>query len=135
MLDGVTIHKIEYTEKENKKFPEGLGNAHTHGMENYGLKNLCLGVDLSPERTSYILNKVSELMANPGENMDMSKIHYLHNENGIATLIFKLHEATCFNEPVIAIIMADVNKCFPGQLLCLKPYADQLVNHHDIVFE
>lgn len=77
MLNGVTIHKIEYSEEENNKFPKGLGNAHTHGMEKYGQKILCLGVDLSPERTSYILNEISELMADPNETMDMNKTHCL----------------------------------------------------------
>ncbi len=134
MLKGVTIHKIEYTEEENKEFPKGLGNAHTHGMEKYGLKNLCLGIDLSPERTSYILNEVSELMADSNEDMDMKKTHFLHDEHGITTLIFKLCEATCFDEPVIAIIMADVNRGFPGNFMCLEPYRYQLSNHHDITF-
>lgn len=134
MLKGVTIHKIQYTEEENKKFLEGLGNAHTHGMEKYGLKNLCLGVDLSPERTSYILNEVSELMADPTEDMDMKKIHFLHNSYGTVTLKFRMVEAKCFDEPVILIVTDDPNGRFPGDKMCLEPYKYQLSNHHDIEY-
>ena len=83
---------------------------------------------------SYITNEVSELMADSNEDMDMKKTHFLHDEHGITTLIFKLCEATCFDEPVIAIIMADVNRGFPGNFMCLEPYRYQLSNHHDITF-
>ena len=133
MLNGVTIHQIEYTKKENKKFPEGLGNAHTHGMENYGLKNLCLGIECDDNRASYILNTIAELMIDPNENMDINRTHCVDNEYGITRFKFRFREATCCDEPVLLIIVADANGKFPEDCCCLEPNRYQLMNHHEII--
>lgn len=133
MLKDVIVHKIVFDEENNKGLPAGLGNAHTHGMENYGLKNLCMGIEYDDNRASYIFNTIAELMVDPNEDMDINKTHCIDNEYGITSFKFRLREATCFEEPVFLIIVADVNGKFPEDCCCLEPNRYQLMNHHEIV--
>ena len=46
----IMCHKVDYTgtPEGNCKY-KGLGNAHTHGLGDYGKMDLCLGVDLDLE--------------------------------------------------------------------------------------
>lgn len=48
----IMCHKVDYTDtpEGNCKY-KGLGNAHTHGLGDYGKMDLCLGVDLDLEET------------------------------------------------------------------------------------
>ena len=133
MLKDVIIHKIVFDEEDNKGLPAGLGNAHTHGMENYGLKNLCLGIEYGDNRASYILNTIAELMVDLNEDMDIDKTHCVDNEYGITSFKFKFREATCYDEPVLLVVVADANGHLPEDWDCLEPNKYQLMNHHEIV--
>lgn len=133
MLKDVIIHKIVFDEEDNKELPTGLGNAHTHGMENYGLKNLCMGIEYDDNRASYILNTIAELMVDPNEDMDINKTHCIDNEYGMTSFKFRFREATCCDEPVLLVVVADANGHFPGDCCCLEPNKYQLMNHHEII--
>ena len=130
----INIHQIIFEEDKNFKY-EGCGNAHTHGMEKYGLFNLCLAVELESERTAFILNTVAELFTNPEEitPQNFMGIHYLDKEDGVNILKFYLRPVLCYDELCFLVVLADENGNFPEDEECLEPYCYQeLDDEHEI---
>ena len=62
----IMCHKVDYTgtPEGNCKY-KGLGNAHTHGLGDYGKMDLCLGVDLDLEESS------ENIVPNPNIELDI----------------------------------------------------------------
>ena len=125
----IICHKIGYTGKN-----KGLGNAHTHGLEDYGKFNICLGIELNNEDTENILNTVAELYCDPEEEFNVSLAHLVKDENDEDWFAFYFQPVFCFEEPNFLIVLADENGNFPEDKDCLEPYKSQLKNHHDIEF-
>lgn len=122
----IRCHQIIYEDGS------ALGNAHTHGMENYGKKNLCLALNLCEEKTSKILNTVADLVCDPDEEMDPRAIHVVEDDHDQEWLRFILVPVMCFDEIDDLIVLADRNNKFPFDIGCEEPYCDQLMSHHDI---
>lgn len=90
----IICHKIGYTGKN-----EGLGNAHTHGLEDYGKFNICLSIELNNEDTENILNTVAELFCDPEEEFNVSLAHLVKDENDEDWFAFYFQPVFCFEEP------------------------------------
>lgn len=132
----IIIHKIDYSEggKESDVYwmNQGLGNAHTHGMGQYGFIDICLGIDLEERRTYFILNTICELICDPNEEFDFSVKHIVYDKNDEIQFEFHLMPAFCYDEPSFLVILADEDGHYPTDLICKEPYNLQYVDHCDI---
>lgn len=131
----IMCHKVDYTgSPENNCKYKGLGNAHTHGMSDYGSTDVCLGIDLDLQETQFILNSVAELMCDPKRTFNMSHAHSVCDNDDNEMFRFYLVPAFCCGEPSNLIVLADKNGMFPDKRGCDAPYCYQLNSHHEIEF-
>ena len=129
----IMCHKVDYTgSPENNYKHKGLGNAHTHGLGDYGKTDLCLGIDLDLQETQFILNSVAELMCDPNRTFNMSHAHSICDNNDNEMFRFYIVPAFCCEEPSNLIVLADKNGTFPDRRGCDAPYCYQLNSHHEI---
>lgn len=129
----IMCHKVDYTgtPEGNCKY-KGLGNAHTHGLSDYGKMDLCLGIDLDLEETQFILNSVAELMCDPNGSFNMSHGHIVYDNDDKELFRFYIVPAFCCGEPSNLIVLADKHGIFPDKRGCDAPYCHQLNSHHEI---
>ena len=107
-----------FEERDGKEYPF-IGNYHTHGLDRYGQKELCIVLNLPYETACGILNtmgqrvKDEETIFTEGIRTDVLK-----NEMDVELLAFD-------DDPVLYIIFPDTDGKLPMDDDCKEPYKFQ----------
>ena len=98
---------------------EYFGNFHTHGLSEYGHRELCICVNIPENLALSILNNCGMMIANHGEVF----------EKGITNKVLEGGYDVLFEEypddPVLYIILPDENNKFPQDDGCNELYKKQ----------
>lgn len=120
-----TIHLV--TEEPDKPiFHPGMCDAHTHGLDKYGSKEIQFVLGFSPQNIGYILNTVGEMVR------DGLKLHdgmYIENICADEAKIKVFETKDVFGDPVFRLIMPDGefkypedSEEYPYNLQYISPY-------------
>ena len=107
------IHVVEQDKNKILRFPY-LTDFHTHGLEKYGLKNLCMFFDYGDNgvTNANLINTIAQMMVN-GEHFSTNNLHYIDDENGDILYRFALTEFNWHGEDLLKIIVLDENYQIP----------------------
>lgn len=97
----------------------GFANIHTHGLDKYGHKELCILLDLGPELSCQLLNNCGLRI-----KLDSEKFVPGFNDSVIRNLPVLFYEFE--NSNTLYMIMPDPNGKFPNDEDCEFPYNKQL---------
>lgn len=119
------IHGVFPTEEDVKKDPSAIycSNYHTHGLDNYGHRELCIPFPLDRETASAILNNMGFLIANEGKVFDEGLI----DGTDIITNRYNLWGMSYDNDPTLYVLVPDKNHKFPHHKNCDKIFKEQLL--------
>lgn len=118
MIDKPTwiIHNVFGYETLPEKDFEYFGNFHTHGLNEYGHRELCICINIPQEVACGILNACGMMIANNGETF----------EKGISNKVLEDGYNVFFEEypddPVLYIFLPDENNKFPQNNDCNELY-------------
>lgn len=123
MNDKIYIHYVlnEKPVEDRSK----SANIHTHGMENYGLPNICTTIRYSPEYASWLLNTIADTIIEAGQNYHFDTIHAFDEPDGEGGykppyIYFTFQKVKCCEEICYLVIETDENGT-PLDLLNLLP--------------
>ena len=92
-----------------KDDPSAFAHAHTHGMEFYGMPNLCIPYYVEPEKASEVLNTVSEWMIEEGYDFPADKVHACDDEEGNNLWCVKFGLIRCCGDLCVQVDILDEN--------------------------
>ena len=96
-----------------------FANIHTHGLDKYNHRELCICIDIGHERVSNILNSIAYSIAY--DNLVL--------EEGICDCILQGYSTKIIsfeNDPTLYLILPDVNGNFPGEEGC-----EEIINRQE----
>ena len=112
------LHSI-IPEDSDLALGEFFGNIHTHGLDEYGHKELCIALGVNPHVSGGLLNALGMSIANDGLVLKKGII------SGQLAGGFDLKIITFKNDPTLYVILPDPNNRFPGDTDCDPEYAKQ----------
>ena len=92
-------------------------NIHTHGMEKFGKKNLCIGVSYDKEYAAYLLNNFAQIIVEE-DDFNFNNVHYLDHwddkkKEYIPDVYVRFKKVLNFGEECYAIIRVDEEEYAP----------------------
>ncbi len=112
------LHSI-IPEEDDIKIGEFFGNIHTHGLNDYGHRELCIAFNINPHVSGGLLNALGMDIANNNLILKEGIVHdKLKNGFDLKIITFK-------NDPTLYIILPDPNNKFPEDADCDPEYAKQ----------
>lgn len=123
IIHYVQEHDCDFCGKHEEKVQygfTGFANIHTHGLDNYNHKEICIPLDIGPSLAKTILNicglriKLEQHIFVPGKDYSVIK-----------NLPVLFYEFT--NSDMLYMILPDPNGKFPTDEDCQFPYNKQLL--------
>lgn len=117
------IHGVYPTEADLKKDKNAkyCVNYHTHGLDNYGHRELCIPFPLDKETAMNILNNMGFLIAEGKKEFKEGLIE----GDEIITNGYNLWGKTFDGDPTLYIYVPDVNNKFPHDEDCDEDFKEQ----------
>ena len=117
------IHYVAPTVDESQSpdyfYEPYFSSIHTHGLDKYGHRDLCLSIAIPPETACTLLNSLGMRIANEEEIFeDGIRIDILANGMKVKFISFD-------NDPTLYIILPDKNGKLPDDCDCEEPYSLQ----------
>ena len=118
------IHSVFPTEYDVKKDENSkyCCNHHTHGLDNYGHRELCIPFPIEQKTAGVILNTMGYMIANGERTFEEGFI----DGEGILANGYNLWGAVVNDDPTLYIFVPDVNNKFPYDEDCDESFKEQL---------
>lgn len=100
-------------------YKESFANIHTHGLDRYNQRELCVCIDIGFETAGNLLNSMGKRVAE-GETVFTEGIR-----SDILQGHYDVQLITFPNDPTLYIILPDVNGKFPMDKDCEAPFCYQ----------
>ena len=114
-----TIHGVIGMAEEHKgKFKDVtyMGNFHTHGLDLYGHRELCIVLNMPQEKAGELLNNMGLMISKKGRTFSEGiQKDVLQNDYDVELISFE-------DDPTLYVILPDVNNKFPSDADCEEGY-------------
>lgn len=118
IIHGVYDAGLVREEKDNKKYPY-MSNFHTHGLNEYNHRELCLVLALTGKVAVGLLNDMGMRIAD-GETVFTEGIRTDILSNGMDVELLSFD-----NDPTLYVILPDENGKLPSDKDCEEPFKFQ----------
>ena len=114
------VHCVFPEEDDITAVGEGFGNNHTHGLDNYGHRELCMPFAIEPKVACLLLNDMGFAIVNEGSVFEEGRITgFLKNDYDLMAISFD-------DDPTLYILVPDKNNKFPDDEGCEMPFLKQV---------
>ena len=105
-------------------FPEGICDAHTHGLDKYGHLELQLVLAFEPEIIAHIMSTLGERIENGERFSNKQLVNGIFEDCHVRMDIVK----DCDREDIFRVVVPDEHNAFPEDPGCEYPFNLQLYN-------
>ena len=112
------IHAV-YPDETDITIGDTFGNIHTHGLAEYGHKELCIPFGINAHLAAALLNNIGMLIANKGFTLNEGLV------SGLLENDFELKVVSYDNDPTLYILLPDPDNRFADDPDCETEFAKQ----------
>ena len=122
MIPDWMIHYVAPTADRSKSpayyYEPYFANIHTHGLDKYNHRELCISINIGQETAKELLNSLGMRIVHGDVFTEGIRTDILTNDYDVQFITFD-------NDPTLYMILPDVNNKLPMDSDCEEPYCYQ----------